>query len=148
MRERKPLEAAMAESVPIVVVPGLGSSARMHLDILPWLWRHGPVAVANHTRDDTIAAMAKRALEEAPPGPFALIGHSLGGYIVLEMMRQQPQRVAKLLLMNTQARTDPPEVTQRRLVTIEMIRRGQFEEAMEANFPLLVHPSRVDDETL
>jgi pimeloyl-ACP methyl ester carboxylesterase len=64
------------------------------------------------------------------------------------MMRQQPERVAKLLLMNTQARTDPPEVTQRRLATIELIKQGQFDEAMEANFPLLVHPSRVDDETL
>ena len=102
----------MAESLPIVIVPGLGSSARTHLDILPGLWRHGPVAVANHTRDDTIAGLAKRVLDEAPSGPFVLIGHSLGGYIVLEMMRQAPQRVAKLLLMNTQARTDPPEVTQ------------------------------------
>ncbi len=138
----------MAESRPIVLVPGLGSSARTHLDILPGLWRHGPVIVANHARDDTIAGMAKRVLEEAPPGPFALIGHSLGGYITLEMMRQQPQRVTKLLLMNTQARLDPPEVTQRRLATIAMIRQGQFEEAMEANFPMLVHPSRVDDETL
>jgi pimeloyl-ACP methyl ester carboxylesterase len=138
----------MAESLPIVLVPGLGSSARTHLDILPGLWRRGPVMVANHTRDDTIAGMARRVLEEAPSGPFALIGHSLGGYIVLEMMRQQPERVAKLLLMNTQARTDPPEVTQRRLATIDMIKQGRFEEAMEANFPMLVHPSRVDDETL
>jgi pimeloyl-ACP methyl ester carboxylesterase len=135
----------MAESRPIVIVPGLGSSARTHLDILPGLWRHGPVVVANHTRDDNIAGMARRVLEEAPPGPFALIGHSLGGYIVLEMMRQQPQRVVKLLLMNTQARLDPPEVTQRRLATIALIKQGQFE---EANFPMLVHPSRVDDETL
>jgi pimeloyl-ACP methyl ester carboxylesterase len=138
----------MAESTSTVIVPGLGSSARTHLDILPGLWRHGPVMVASHTRDDTIVAMARRVLEEAPVRPFALIGHSLGGYIVLEMMRQQPQRVAKLLLMNTQARLDPPEVTQRRLATIEMIRQGKFEEAMEANFPMLVHPSRVDDETL
>ena len=104
----------MPEAVPIVLVPGLASSVRLHLDILPTLWRHGSVFVANHTRDDTIAAMAKRALDEAPPGPFALIGHSLGGYIVLDMMRQQPQRIIKLMLMNTQARLDPPEVTARR----------------------------------
>ena len=125
----------MAESRPIVIVPGLGSSARTHLDILPGLWRHGPVSVANHTRDDTIAGWRSGCSRRRRPGPFALIGHSLGGYIVLEMMRQAPQRVAKLLLMNTQARTDPPEVTQRRLATIEMIKQGQFEEAMEANFP-------------
>jgi len=135
----------MAGHLPIVIVPGLGSSARTHLDILPALWRHGPVSVANHTRDDSIAAIAKRVLAEASPGPFALIGHSLGGYIALEIMRQAPERVAKLILMNTQARTDPPEVTQRRLTTIAMIKEGRYEEAMEANFPRLVHPSRVDD---
>jgi pimeloyl-ACP methyl ester carboxylesterase len=138
----------MAESLPIVLVPGLGSSARTHLDILPALWRHGPVTVANHARDDTISGMAKRALEEAPAGPFALIGHSLGGYIALEIMRQAPQRVAKLMLMNTQARTDPPEVTERRRATIAMVHQGRYEEAMEANFPMLVHPSRADDEAL
>src|SRR5579864_5246792 len=106
--------AAVAEPIPIVLVPGLGSSARTHLDILPALWRHGPVTVANHTRDETIAGMASRVLDEAPAGRFALIGHSLGGYIALEIMRQAPQRVAKLMLMNTQARIDPPEVTARR----------------------------------
>ena len=142
------LDLSMSKTIPIVVVPGLGSSVRTHLEILPALWRRGPVTVANPIGEDTIAAMAKYALDEAPAGPFALIGHSLGGYIALEIMRQAPQRVGRLLLMNTQARTDPREVTERRLATIAIIRQGRFEEAMEANFPMLVHPSRVDDETL
>ncbi|MBS0528059.1 MAG: alpha/beta fold hydrolase [Proteobacteria bacterium] len=138
----------MAASQPVVLVPGLGSSVQSHLDILPALWRRGSVFVANHTRDDTIAAMAARVLAEAPATAFSLIGHSLGGYIVLEMMRQAPQRVARLMLMNTQARLDPPAVTERRKATIAMIHDGRFDEAMEANFPMLVHPSRVDDEVL
>jgi pimeloyl-ACP methyl ester carboxylesterase len=138
----------LAESSPIVLVPGLGSSLRTHLDILPALWRHGTVSVANHIRDETIEAIASRALAEAPVAAFSLIGHSLGGYIVLEMMRQAPRRVKRLMLMNTQARTDPPEVTERRKATIAMIRQGCFEEAMDANFPMLVHPSRAKDAAL
>jgi pimeloyl-ACP methyl ester carboxylesterase len=138
----------MAESSPIVLVPDLGSSARTHLDILPALWRHGPLLVANHARDDSIEALARRVLAEAPAPDFSLIGHSLGGYIVLEIMRQAPQRVKRLMLMNTQARTDPPEVTERRKATIAMIHQGRFEEAMEANFPMLVHPSRVNEKAL
>jgi pimeloyl-ACP methyl ester carboxylesterase len=138
----------LAESSPIVLVPGLGSSLRTHLDILPALWRHGPVTVVNHIRDETIEAIAARALAEAPAAPFSLIGHSLGGYIVLEMMRQAPQRVKRLMLMNTQARTDPPEVTERRKATIAMIQQGRFKEATEANFPMLVHPSRANDAVL
>ena len=84
----------MPADLPIVLVPGLGSSVRTHLPILPTLWRHGSLFVANQTRDDTIAAMAARVLSEAPP-KFSLIGHSLGGYIVLEMIRQQPNRIVK-----------------------------------------------------
>jgi pimeloyl-ACP methyl ester carboxylesterase len=138
----------LAESSPILLVPGLGSSLRTHVDILPALWLKGSVSVANHIRDETIEAIAGRALAEAPAAPFSLIGHSLGGYIALEIMRQAPHRVKRLMLMNTQARTDPPEVTERRKVAIAMIRQGRFEEAMKANFPMLVHPSRAHDTAL
>jgi len=42
-------------------------------------------------------------MAEAPPR-FALAGHSMGGYIAFEIARQAPDRVAKLALINTQAR--------------------------------------------
>ena len=70
--------------------------------MLPALWRFGPVTVANHIRDDNMALIARRILAEAPPR-FALAGHSMGGYIAFEIMRQAPDRVAKLALINTQA---------------------------------------------
>ncbi len=47
----------MAESSPVVLVPGLGRSVRTHLDILAAPWRHGPVFAANHAREDTIEAL-------------------------------------------------------------------------------------------
>ena len=138
----------MAESRPIVVVPCLGSSARTHIDILPGLWRHGPVSVANHTRDDTIAGMARRALEEAPAGPFALIGHSLGGYIVLEMIRREPHRIVRLALLNTSARPDRPEATKLRNERVAETKAGRYAEVRAASFPLSVHPDRVNDAAL
>ena len=61
--------------------------------------------VADHTRDDTIAAIARSILAAAPPR-FALAGLSMGGYITFEIMRQAPQRVAKLALLDTGARAD------------------------------------------
>ncbi len=129
---------------PIVFVPGVVSSLRSHLPILPGLWRHGSVTVVNQTQDDSIAAMAARVLREAPP-TFALLGHSLGGYIVLEIMRQAPERVTRLALLNTQARNDPPEVTERRKSQLAASAAGNFEQAMAAYFALLVHPSRLND---
>ena len=103
----------MDNTMPILLVPGLGGSPRIFAPVLPALWRFGPVTVANHIRDDNMGAIARRILAEAPPR-FALAGHSMGGYIAFEIMRQAPERVAKLALINTQARPDTPEATERR----------------------------------
>jgi pimeloyl-ACP methyl ester carboxylesterase len=137
----------MPADLPIVLVPGLGSSVRTHLPILPALWRHGSVFVANQTRDDTIAAMAARVLSEAPE-KFSLIGHSLGGYIVLEMIRQQPERIVRLALLNTSARPDTAEATKLRNERVAEARAGRYMEMQAANFPQSVHPDRVNDSDL
>ncbi len=103
----------MDNPMPILLVPGLVCSPRIFAPVVPSLWRFGPVTVANHIRDDNMGAIARRILAEAPPR-FALAGHSMGGYIAFEIMRQAPERVAKLALMNTQARSDTAEATARR----------------------------------
>ncbi|MBB4428437.1 pimeloyl-ACP methyl ester carboxylesterase [Bradyrhizobium sp. CIR48] len=134
----------MDQTTPILLVPGLASSARIYAPVIPALWRFGPVMVANHIRDDSIAAIAARVLSEAPPR-FALAGHSMGGYIAFEIMRQAPERVSKLALINTQARPDTPEATARRGGLMERARRGELRAVREESFPELVHPSRRDD---
>ncbi len=98
----------MDNTMPILLVPGLVSSPRIFAPVAPALWQFGPVTVANHIRDNSMGAIARRILAEAPPR-FALAGHSMGGYIAFEIMRQAPQRVAKLALINTQARPDTPD---------------------------------------
>jgi pimeloyl-ACP methyl ester carboxylesterase len=88
--------AAAPDYLPIVLVPGLNCSARLYAQQFPALWRFGPVTVADHTRDDSIAVIARRTLAAAPPR-FGLAGLSMGGYLAFEIIR--PQRVAKLLLL-------------------------------------------------
>ncbi|PIT03070.1 alpha/beta hydrolase [Bradyrhizobium nitroreducens] len=134
----------MDQTIPILLVPGLASSARIYAPVVPALWRFGPVMIANHIRDDSMADIAARVLSEAPPR-FALAGHSMGGYIALEIMRQAPERVVKLALINTQARPDTPEATTRRRGLMERARRGELRAIREESFPELVHPSRRDD---
>jgi pimeloyl-ACP methyl ester carboxylesterase len=134
----------MDQTTPILLVPGLASSARIYAPVVPALWRFGPVMIANHVRDDSMADIAARVLGEAPPR-FALAGHSMGGYIALEIMRQAPERVMKLALINTQARPDTPEATARRLGLMERARRGELRAVREESLPELVHPSRRDD---
>jgi pimeloyl-ACP methyl ester carboxylesterase len=137
----------MDDTMPILLVPGLVSSPRIFAPVVPALWRLGPVTVANHIRDDSIGAIARRILAEVPPR-FALAGHSMGGYIAFEIMRQAPDRVAKLALINTQARADTPEASERRRGMMARARSGQYRAVLDELFPGFVHPSRRDDASL
>jgi len=134
----------MDNTMPILLVPGLASSPRVFGPVMPALWRLGPVTVANHIRDDSMGAIARRILAEAPPR-FALAGHSMGGYIAFEIMRQAPQRVAKLALINTQARPDTPETTARRRSQIARAKSGDYHAVLDELFLGFVHPSRRED---
>jgi pimeloyl-ACP methyl ester carboxylesterase len=133
--------------LPTVLVPGLNCSARLYAEQIPVLWRFGPVIVADHTRDDTIAAIASRILAAAPPR-FALAGLSMGGYIAFEIVRQASERVAKLALLDTAAPAETPQQTQVRLPRIELAKSGRFAEVEQAMFPLLVHHDRRGDAAL
>jgi pimeloyl-ACP methyl ester carboxylesterase len=137
----------MDNTMPILLVPGLASSPRIYAPVIPALWRFGPVTVANHIRDDNMGAIARRILAEAPPR-FALAGHSMGGYIAFEIMRQAPDRVAKLALINTQARPDTSEATARRRGQMARARSGEFHAVLDELFAGFVHPSRSGDAAL
>jgi pimeloyl-ACP methyl ester carboxylesterase len=136
-----------ADGLPIVLVPGLTCTARLYAGQIPALWPFGPVTIADHRRDDDMAAIARRILAAAPPR-FALAGLSMGGYIAFEIMRQAPQRVAKLALLDTGARADTPEQTERRYVLMAKAKAGAYAEIPELAFPLYVHRKRHGDAAL
>jgi pimeloyl-ACP methyl ester carboxylesterase len=135
------------EPLPTVLVPGLKCSARLYAAQIPILWRFGPVTVADHRRDDSMAGIARRILAAAPE-KFALVGLSMGGYIAFEILRQAPQRVAKVALLDTGSRADDPERGAQRDKQIAMARDGRLAEVTEMLWPLEVHRSRHDDEDL
>jgi pimeloyl-ACP methyl ester carboxylesterase len=137
----------MTEAMPILLIPGLAGSPRIYAPVVVALWRCGPVTVANHIRDDSMAGIALRILTEAPPR-FALAGHSMGGYIAFEIVRQAPERVMRLALLNTQARPDTPEARERRRGQIARVQAGQYHDVLGELFPGFVHPSRQQDPAL
>jgi pimeloyl-ACP methyl ester carboxylesterase len=92
-------------------------------------------------------AIARRILEAAPPR-FALIGLSMGGYIAFELLRQAPDRIARLALLDTSARPDLPEQTANRRTQIKWAEQGRFGEVVELVFPRVVHRDRRDDPRL
>ena len=137
----------MREPLPTVLIPGLLCTPRLYAEQIPALWRLGSVTVADHTRDDSMAGIARRILAQAPP-KFALIALSMGGYVAFEVQRQAPDRVAKLALLDTTARPDAPEQTEQRKRQVEMARTGRFDGIAQLLFPRFVSAARHDDRAL
>jgi pimeloyl-ACP methyl ester carboxylesterase len=138
---------AVSESLPVVLIPGLLDSARLYAEQIPALWRRGPVTVADHTRDDSMAGIARRILAAAPP-QFALVGLSMGGYIAFEIVRQAPARVVRLALLDTSARPDTPEQSAARRAQVALASAGRLTEVVDSSYPRLVHPGRRTDTAL
>lgn len=137
----------MAAALPLVLVPGLLCSARLYSSQVAALWPHGQVAIADHKRDADMAAIAARILANAPPR-FALAGLSMGGYIAFAMMRQAPERIARLALLDTSARPDMPEQKAGREKFIAMAEAGKLSEVIETLIPRFLHRNRHADEPL
>lgn len=136
----------MASNLPLVLVPGLLCSPRLFAAQVAALSPLGPVTVADHTRDDTMEAIAARILETAPER-FALAGLSMGGYIAFAMMRQAPERIAKLALLDTSARPDSDEQKAGRDKFIAMAQAGKLNEIVDTLTPKFLHPDHANNET-
>jgi pimeloyl-ACP methyl ester carboxylesterase len=134
----------VSEPLAVVLIPGLLSSARLFAAQIPALWTRGAVMVADHTRADTMTGIA-RGILSAAPARFALAGLSMGGYIAFEILRQAPQRVAKLALLDTAARADTPEVSAARRAQVAQAAAGGLGEVADAQFARMVHPTRRAD---
>ena len=126
---------------PLVLLTGLLSNKD--------LWQHQ----VNHLSDiaeiqviscsqDTPKAMVQFILDQAPE-QFALAGHSMGGWLCLEIMRAAPSRVTKLCLVNTTARMDSEEKRQRRQDMILKTQQGKFAEVVKDLVENLVFNPRV-----
>ncbi|MGD9845036.1 MAG: alpha/beta fold hydrolase [Variibacter sp.] len=134
-------------STPILLIPGLNCSARLYAAQIPALWPFGPVTVADHRCDDGMAGIAARILAAAPPR-FALAGLSMGGYIAFEILRQAPERVARLALLDTGPGVDDAARKVVRDAQIAGTRAGRHMEITETLYPRYVHPGRHADAAL
>ena len=134
----------MPASLPLLLVPGLTCTARLYAPQVTALWPSAPLMFADHRQDDHIDAVARRILDNAPPR-FALAGLSMGGYIAFAMMRLAPERIARLALLDTSARSDTPEQTAARQSQIAMTKAGRYGEIADLSMPRYVHPDRQND---
>jgi pimeloyl-ACP methyl ester carboxylesterase len=128
--------------MPLVFLPGLLCDDRLWRDQARDLSDIAAPFIADLTQDDSIAAMARRALDGAPPR-FALAGLSMGGYVAFEILRQAPERVTRLALLDTSAAPDEAERIAQRKAGIASLKIGRFAGVTTRLLPQLVHASHV-----
>ena len=77
------------------------------------------------SRCDNLADMAALILSEIE-GNFALLGFSYGGIIAFEMMRKAPQRITKLILLNTNYKAPSEATIASQKKYLKMVETGNF----------------------
>jgi pimeloyl-ACP methyl ester carboxylesterase len=133
--------------VPLILLPGLLCDEALWVHQTRYLAEVADVAVADLTGRDSVAALAADVLATAPPR-FAVAGLSMGGYVALEIVRQAPERIMKLALLDTNARADTDKQRRRRRGLMALADRGEFRGVTPRLLPMLIHPDRIGEEAL
>ena len=133
---------------PLVLVPGLLCTEALFARQIAALRDVTSITIADHTRHDSMAGIARDILAAAPPR-FALAGLSMGVIIAHEILRQAPGRVERLALLDGRAELDNADTQASRRSYLEMARSGRFMEITRDHIlPKLIHPARLKDAAL
>ena len=131
----------------LILIPGLLCTDALYAPQLAALGESYEISVADHTRHESMAEIADSILATAPES-FALAGLSMGGYIAFEILRRAPERVERLVLLDTSARADRDEQAQQRRMLIAMAERDGLKPVMDIILPLLLHAPNLGDQEL
>jgi pimeloyl-ACP methyl ester carboxylesterase len=138
-----------AEQPTVLLLPGLLCDASVWPAQQAALQALAPVHVSDYGDCNSIPAMAKRVLHDAPAGPLAVVGHSMGGRVALEIWRQAPHRVVGLALLDTGFQALPEGqagVAERagRMELLALARAGGMRAMGQRWARGMVHPDQLD----
>ena len=119
----------MMDKVSVAFVPGLAADERLwrpvteKLDQIVW-------PIMAQCKGESIAAWADEILAIAPEH-FYVAGTSMGGYVALEVALRGDERLAGLILLNTNARSASPQQRDRGVSLIDDVRNGHFDQVAD-----------------
>lgn len=132
---------------PLILLPSQLCNARIWQPQIEALADLVEASAAALPERDTVSAMAGAVLDSAP-SRFSLAAHGMGGFVALEMLRQQPARIGRLALLGTLASADGPAQIARRESYSRLVEAGRFEEIIEQRIAMLFHPDHARDREL
>lgn len=120
----------MGDTPPLVLIPGMMCDARLFSPQIAALSGKRDLCLARITEYDSMAGLAEAILANAPPR-FALGGLSMGGIVAMEILRQAPERVERIALLDTNPLAELEEVKARRQPQMEAVRADRLAEVMQ-----------------
>jgi pimeloyl-ACP methyl ester carboxylesterase len=109
----------------LVFLHGFGEDERVWSDFLPFhSWSFSTIcpSYADWTDCATLADYARKIISSLPLfDDFILVGHSMGGYIALEIASQFPERVKKVVMLHSTFVADTQEKKINRDRTVELL---------------------------
>ena len=113
---------------PLLLIPGFMCDHRLFVPQIAALGTDREIVVITPTQD-TIEGMATVMLG-AVAGPICVGGLSMGGIVAMEMLRQAPERIERLALIDTTPLADAPENFGIRNRQIKDVWRGKLKDVM------------------
>ena len=132
----------MADRQALVLLPGLLCDHAAWAGQIAGLADIADITVGDLYGFGSIPVMATSVLSKAP-ARFALAGHSMGARVALEMMRQAPERVTHLALLDTGIHPRQPGEVEKRGALVDVARREGMAAMAEKWLPPMVHPAGV-----
>ena len=126
----------------LLMLPGLICDSRIFAAQFEAFDRAIPAADYGHA--DDLGEMAARVLADAPPS-FALLGHSMGARVALEVVRQAPERVTRLALVSTGVHMPTSAEAPKRHALRDLGRTHGMAALVDAWLPPMVAPPSRDD---
>ncbi|MEM1372938.1 MAG: alpha/beta fold hydrolase [Pseudomonadota bacterium] len=114
---------------PVVFLPGMMCDARLFGPQIEALSRERSVMVAPTSVGERMEEIASNVLAAAP-AKFALAGLSLGGIVAMEVYRRAPERVTRIVLLDTNPVSETPERAAAREPQIVKVKAGQLHAVM------------------
>lgn len=132
----------------LMLLPGLLCDDTVWQDQVRGLSPRVQCQVVDYGELNSLPAMARHVLQTAPADTFSLAGHSMGGRVALEVVRQAPHRVQRLALLDTgfeplAAGDAGQQEKAKRYALLDQARAQGMRAAGQAWAPGMVHPKHL-----
>lgn len=119
----------------VLFLPGYLCDARVFSDQIMAFGHSNPVQLLPVWSGGTVAEMASRVLAGAPRH-FALVGHSLGAAVAMDIVRMAPERVTRLAVGGCSPLAATPPEAAAHEPSIVSAQSGNMEVAVNKAFPV------------